>query len=1107
MDRKELKRMAGTTIYNRGMDLYLGNGVICYTMEPDEEEWVEQIEGQVRGSGRRIYNVELVYDYRFAEFVHYYCDCPAYYSYDGPCKHCVALGLEYINDKERRDNMPNWLKQQEAEMRMIPARRTGSGYSPSVKPLPKTTPAMKTLLGRQIMKRSLPIVQKDILGKVMLEPFLYINGTEVYVSFKIGITHKYVLKDVFQFVELVMQNAEFSYGQKLGFIHDMSAFEPQSRPLVQFLINWVENNKKRYERAGYYGYGYQNTLPKLRDVTLSAGDLERFLLSVCDRAILTGIWGKGEHCLTVTDEKYPLSIQICGKENGIEVSMEDIVLLQTDHYWIYFRQDKIYIVKKEEIETVQGFMDCLYSLPKKMAYIEKEDVVAFCRELLPNLEKCFICVCDNFKKEDYGVEEVTFEIYLDSPQRDYVTCRLMAVYGEKKYNVYDTKTTETWRDYVREREMGTIVSEYCNAYDEETASMVLAEDEEKLYLLLTEGIVLFQTLGEVYVSDALKRIKVTSAPKTSIGVSLSGDLLELTMSAEDMPMEQLKEILSRYNRKKKYYRLKNGDFVNMEDESMNALLELKEGLRLTESQMHAGKVALPKYRALYLDEASKEWETLGIVKNREFRSLIRNMKTVEDNDFDIPEILDGVLREYQKKGFLWLKTLKHNGFGGILADDMGLGKTLQVIAFLLSEYADTKEEERRPVLIVSPASLVYNWCSEFERFAPELSVKMMVGTPAERKALLDTAKGGEILLTSYDLLKRDCEAYEGIQFACEVIDEAQYIKNHNTQVAKAVKRIQAGFRLALTGTPIENRLSELWSIFDYLMPGLLYSYQQFRSTFETPIVQENKEEPGKRLQRMIRPFVLRRLKKEVLKELPDKLEENMYVRLEGEQQKLYDAHVKRLALMLDKHSDEEFRRNKIQVLSELTRLRQICCSPALIYDDYKGESAKEQLCVDVIKNAVNGGHKLLLFSQFTSMLSQLCDSLKEEGISHYVLTGATGKEERKRLVEAFQKDDTSVFCISLKAGGTGLNLTAADIVIHYDPWWNLAVQNQATDRVHRIGQKNVVNVYKIIAKNTIEEKIVKLQDKKKELAEQLLGGEGMDRIDFSREELLELLKN
>ena len=430
---------------------------------------------------------------------------------------------------------------------------------------------------------------------------------------------------------------------------------------------------------------------------------------------------------------------------------------------------------------------------------------------------------------------------------------------------------------------------------------------------------------------------------------------------------------------------------------------------------------------------------------------------------------------------------------------MGLGKTLQVISFLLTEHTGCS-------LIVCPASLVYNWKHELERFAPSLKADMVTGNVQQRKEVLDRWKEVDVLITSYDLLRRDITDYQELHFFCEVIDEAQYIKNHGTQAARAVKQVQTGFRLALTGTPIENRLSELWSIFDYLMPGYLYSYQRFRTELEQPIVQHKDEDAAKRLQRLIRPFVLRRLKKEVLQDLPDKLEENLYADMDGEQQELYDAHVRRMKLMLEEKSDEEIRTDKIEILAELTRLRQLCCDPALLYDNYKGGSAKTELVRGLIRNAVENGHKVLLFSQFTTMLERLYRILEEEKIASHMLTGATPKEKRIEMVESFAHDEVPVFCISLKAGGTGLNLTAADVVIHFDPWWNSAVQNQATDRAHRIGQKNVVNVYRILAKGTIEEKIVELQERKLQLSDRILGGESLQAQGLTREELLELLR-
>ncbi len=706
--------------------------------------------------------------------------------------------------------------------------------------------------------------------------------------------------------------------------------------------------------------------------------------------------------------------------------------------------------------------------------------------------------------------------------------------------------------------------------------MLLLADEEKMYEFLAEGMEELAAMGTIFVSDALKAIQVRPSPSVSVGVSLKGDMLELSLECEDMSLAELAEILSSYQRKRKFFRLKSGEFLNMDEDGLGVLSKLQDSMDISPQQWAQGSIQLPKYRALYLDNELKDKNGFHTSKNRSFRALVRNMKTVEDNDFEIPASLEKVLREYQKQGFLWLKTLNANGFGGILADDMGLGKTLQVIAFLLSEWEhretaqNTEQDETgqasqpqeelaesspagaiqggRPqegqpqicaeelemleksqsagllekvrkaalkreedvkfshfALIVCPASLVYNWKSEIERFAPSMQAVAVAGNAADRKKALQEAGRWDILITSYDLLKRDEEAYEEMNYQYEVIDEAQYIKNHNTKVSKAVKRIRAGFRMALTGTPIENRLSELWSIFDYLMQGFLYPYSRFREELEIPIVSNQEEEASERLRNMIRPFVLRRLKKDVLKELPAKMEEPVVAQMEGEQEKLYAAHVQRIKLMLEGQTEAEFATQKLQILAELTKLRQLCCDPGLIYEDFNGESAKLLMCVDLIKNAIDGGHKVLLFSQFTTMLERIEDRLHREGISYFCLTGATSKERRAELVQRFQEGDTPVFCISLKAGGTGLNLTAADIVIHYDPWWNVAVQNQATDRAHRIGQRNAVTVYKLIAKGSIEENILRLQEKKKELAEQLLGNDGFEAVKITKEDMLRLL--
>lgn len=1104
LTRQIIQEIAGTTIYNRGFELFRENKVL--SLRSEEKGGEIQLSAVVQGSGRKKYEVEITYNTFYEELSECFCDCPAFYSYDGICKHCVAALLDCESTLDTQTTIFDYIE----DPGHAGHRRRLSDYLPSEGGhfLPKsrsmeTPPAISALLRRRRIQSSLPLMQDTPYEKVSLEPHFEYDENAFTVGFKIGTGTRYVLKDVLAFAQHIESCSEYSYGKKLTFIHTVSAFEPLSQKIVTFILNWVQENREFYNEYTYYSYmsGYS----KLRRIPLSGADVESLFRILTDSPLLIDLNGSGEKIWHLTGENLLRRMQIAGRKDGIEVSADCLTSFYAPHTVFTFQDGLIYQESRETLAPIEDFLSCLPELSGPAFYVDKNDIPAFCRDLLPLLEEHYECTRVDFCEADYGVEPVSFEIYLDAPQKDFITCKVYAVYGDKKFEVFKKDEERASRDAVKEIQAGNTAASYCNAYDEKEHAMVIAGDEDKIYELLTTGVVRLQALGDVYVSDALKKIHVVSVRRVEVGVSLSADLLELTMHTDELSREELAEILSKYDRKKKYFRLKNGSFIPAQNEGLQTLVNLRQDLNLSDAQLRQETVKLPKYRALYLDHELQKAQ-VSASRDHAFVQLIRNMKDSGEINFETPASLEPTLRPYQATGFLWFKTLYHNGFGGILADDMGLGKTLQTIAFLLSEYLEAKFTDNRRALIVTPASLVFNWQHEFSLFAPGLPVKMVTGNADERREMIHGSQSRDILITSYELLKRDLEAYEGLSFYCQIIDEAQYIKNHNTQAAKAVKSINASCRFALTGTPIENRLSELWSIFDYLMPGFLYGYQRFRTEIEIPVVQNQDEAAMNRLQKMIRPFILRRLKKDVLTDLPDKLEECVYADMEGEQKKLYHAHVQRIRMMLDKQSDEEFKTAKIQILSELTKLRQLCCDPALIYENYESPSAKSALCVDLIKNAVSGGHKVLLFSQFTSMLENLQTLLKEEGISYYVLTGATPKEQRLHLVDRFQADETSVFCISLKAGGTGLNLTAADIVIHFDPWWNLAVQNQATDRAHRIGQTNIVNIYKLIMKNTIEEKIIKLQERKKDLAEQVLSGDDLGSGRFTKEELLELLE-
>lgn len=1107
ISKSTIKNATRGVTYQRGQELYNLDMFLDYDINAYVNEYgddVSEITAQAEGSYHNQYEVEITVNETNSEIESSYCDCPAFDSYPGLCKHCVAALLKYL--KRRKDVYRESL--QEDLDRLLESFGVSRGYE-KTNPVRKrgTSTSLKKILEKSTLRDNAGFLPEAKNGQVHLEPTLIFSSQGFRFRFRVGITQMYILKNINKFILDVRELNTVSYGKKLEFLHCMEAFDEESKPLVHFLNHYVSNGELEYYRR--YGISMRGNE---KEVTLDEAQLDEFMELYVGRNIPVEYQISNNNmkadCLVVKESPMQ-KITIREEDGGIVLEHKTARGVMGNRYIYYMsppQKARVFMVDRKEVENLEDFLEYMAAQKGQEVFIGEEELPAFSGNILPVLEKTHQVSRGSFLPEKYLPKEVKFQIYLDAPQNDMITCKLMAVYGEREYNLFADSGVQAGsqvRDLQKEGYAKTCVLMSFYAYDARTETMAL-QGEDDIYNFLAKGIDRLKELGEVFISEQLKKFQVISKVQVQVGVSLSGKLLQMEIGSQQFSREQLAEIFSRYEPKKKYYRLKSGEFIRMDEEGMKVLYDLKEDFQLTDKQLREDTISVPSYRALYLDGRLKG-EGFQVRKNKEFKRLIRDMKTIEDNDFEIPETLVHTLREYQKTGVLWMKTLCKNQFGGILADDMGLGKTLQTITFLLSEFQEAGDEKRRAV-IVTPASLVYNWKNEFEKFAPELTVHTVTGTVKEREQLLMNLGEQAVLITSYQLLYRDEELYAKHHFHYQIIDEAQFIKNQGNQTTRAVKAVDAEFRIALTGTPVENKLSELWSIFDYVMPGFLYRYQRFRKEVETPIVKNQDRETMEKLQKMIQPFVLRRTKKEVLKELPDKIERCMYARLEGEQKDVYLAHAQRLQMMLKKQTEEEFKTSKIQVLAELTRLRQLCCDPALFYDKYTGPSAKLDLCMELVANAVESGHKILLFSQFTTMLDRITRALDEKQISYYLLTGQTSKEDRAVMAERFNEDDTSVFCISLKAGGTGLNLTGADVVIHYDPWWNAAVETQATDRAHRIGQQQVVTVYKLVAKDTLEERIIELQEKKKELASQVLGGEGISQTSFSKEELLRLLE-
>ena len=559
---------------------------------------------------------------------------------------------------------------------------------------------------------------------------------------------------------------------------------------------------------------------------------------------------------------------------------------------------------------------------------------------------------------------------------------------------------------------------------------------------------------------------ITITPNITLDISQSRNgYMSMKLDIEGVDSNEYREIFSSYKNNNRLYRMKNGAYLDLKDKDIEQAFKLIDILNIYND---FDNMKIPNNKAIYLEKFIEE-EDLSFVNGSKYVSnVVKKFDKVKSKNYEVPKDLNATLRDYQVSGFEFFKTLSDYQFGGILADEMGLGKTIQTIAFLLSN-KDKKS------IVITPTALIYNWKNELEKFAPTLKVGLLHAAKSEREKILDNIDNYDVILTTYTTYKNDIDKYKNINFDYCIIDEAQNIKNPDAIITKAIKNVNAKVKFALTGTPIENNLMELWSIFDFIMPGYLYNKSKFKSIFV------NNDKNIIELKNLIKPFILRRTKKEVITELPDKIEQKIIIDLEKEHKRAYKGYVNLITRKIKENNQDN-----ITVFSYLTKLRQLCLSPELMVKNYQGKNSKLDVLINIINDSSD--EKILVFSQFTKVLEVIGKRLNEENISYSYLDGKTSAKDRVKLVEEFNTNNNKVFLISLKAGGTGLNLTSANIVVHFDPWWNPAVEDQASDRAHRIGQKNVVNVIKLIAKDTAEEKVINLQETKKELIEDVING-------------------
>ncbi|OZG62721.1 helicase [Bifidobacterium lemurum] len=1028
----------------------------------------------------------------------------------------------------------------------------------------------------------------------------------------------YVLKSIPRLVGDLRDGAYAQYGKKLAFTHTSNMFDAESRGIMRWLSTAMSARQAAERQDRYYGHipidrhltlGEPEVAALLR---LCEGGGVGLILDTWFHNQPSSVWVDGSQAqlaLTVRrrdsrvygDDAGYLLISAPAVETVVRGDDDDWLLLASEEPVGYAAaltlQDRRLMETRRKPASGCRFMRCpkrvrplsaligeLFEPDGEGQPIPGDDVPLFARTLLPRLIEAGLVDEGEMPHElaELRPVECVGEFYLDRDEHG-VLCEVKARYGDARISLMPAASGESvhvGRDYDAERLLLDAACEFfampsvagarggarkghrrefgrpvpSRAREPHTA-YIDRDDTTQLIRLFDEGLATLRSVGAVYTTPAFDRLLAPKPPSVKVGLSIKGNLVEISPIADEVPPDEVGSLLASYRRRQRYHQLSDGTLVNLRGARLEAMDRIADELGLDEKQLNSGLIELPGHQAFLLDGELPD-DGSDAVKDAAFQEYVDDLRVIDPSRYEVPETLAAVLRPYQAEGYRWLRTLCDKGFGGILADEMGLGKSVQLIALLAAR--SQEKDGRDPSaslgmtetvssgmtesvsLIVCPASLVYNWAAEFVKFAPGIDARTVAGSKAERRAAIARAfeerpRGASsvVLITSYDLLRRDVEEYtkSGRRFDVMALDEAQYIKNHTTQVAKAVKSVAADHRFALTGTPIENRLSELWSIFDFLMPGLLGSYKRFHERYELPIangraadastaegraaaeVNPESARVARRLQSLVGVFIKRRLKSQVLTDLPDKLESVVTVRLAGEQRKLYAAHEQRLRMQLEHSDSADFNTSKIRILAELTKLRQICCDPRLLYDDAKDQSAKLAAIEELVANCMDEGKKVLVFSQFTSFLEMIAARFDAHGIRHYSITGATPKKRRLELVDRFNGDDTPAFLISLKAGNTGLNLVGASVVVHADPWWNAAAQDQATDRAHRIGQTQDVSVYQVVAEDTIEERILELQHTKSELARQFtdassLGSDaaGVASIaSLTKDDLLDLL--
>ncbi|MBM6817988.1 DEAD/DEAH box helicase [Clostridium saudiense] len=1041
---------------NRGMRCYKEGLVLDVKSMADREYGSLDIYGKVMSeSDINVYNTNLSFDIKKGDLIYTECNCGDFenncdFNSTYICKHIGATFYKFAEAVEEKKKGKNNSCENITEDKE-------TDYSEVIlKEIDKIIRHKKEKVNLKIN------ISKKGLSK---SKFYY------ELDLKIGTKRYYVVKNIADLINARKNNIILSYGKEFKYDPTIHYFSEDSERVLNFIEEYVSLNEP-FEKEYSVQRITNNVFGSNKTLFIPQSALRRFLNNIKSESISFTDDDDVIEEVEILKEDLPIKFNIKEENNEIKLSSNtELPKPMTYKGDVYLYNTKLYLPTFKQIKYYKSINDIL----------NKESSISFknnnkqkvINKVIPLLE---IISDDIHIDEDLNrniiKEDLKLEVYFDR-ERNKTWAEVKAIYGDISFNILKgPKDDEYVIRNIKEEEK---IEETLNAlsFYRNNNKFIFNGSDEKLFELLSEDLIDLKEKATIFYSDRFKERRIYGA--TSINATISegsGNYLDFTFNIENVNEEEYKKIIEAFKENRKFFKLKDESFIDFRDEEVRNLFNLVDSLS-EDTNIKSNEIKVHKSKSIFLNECLKDDSLLFIEGKDIVKHIANKIENLEEIDYKVPRELKATLRDYQLTGFKWFKTLSHYEFGGILADEMGLGKTVQTIAFLLSE-------KNKKSIIVTPTSLIYNWRSEFEKFAPTMKIKIVHGNKEDREFSKDEIKDIDVLITTYGTLRNDYNLYEDITFDFCIIDEGQNIKNPLSQSSEVVKELKAKVKFALTGTPIENNLIELWSLFDYILPGYLYSKRKFQEKFIKA------DKGSKELKKLIKPFILRRLKNDVMSELPDKIEKRFLIEMTEEQKKVYKAYVDDVKV---KMKEKDFTTDKITIFSYLTKLRQLTLDPAILIEGYTGGSGKIDVTVELVEKFIKEKHKILLFSQFTSVLDSIKKVLEAEGIEYFYLDGATKASERVQLVNEFNASDkVKIFLISLKAGGTGLNLTSADVVIHFDPWWNPAIEDQATDRAHRFGQKNVVEVIKLIAKGSIEEKIIKLQESKKEIINEIMSG-------------------